>query len=834
MNSKFKLETIVPNDFYIERKADEQLKNIIDDMGRPASILVSRQMGKTNLLLHTKDIYEDKNNMFIYIDLSIADNDIRNCFRLIVDTAVNTNLTIFEKAEVEINKIRKNDYAPQREHERELLILLKAFKGKIVICLDEIDSMINFDFSDQFFSQIRSIYFSGRTNYKEFKNLTYILSGVLEPSEIIQDSRKSPFNISEKVYLNDFSKDEYIEFIKKVDLKFLSNEYIDYIYEWTSGHPRMIWDVLLKLRSEYESKNSISKNDIDEVIQFLYLEHSDIPPIDHIRKLVKKDIDVAKILLELKDGIDINISNEIKNKLYLYGLINYNKSNKVEIKNKVIEKVLNKDFLNEILYTSQTPILIGAGYLQKGEFKKAITEYYRALEDKNISDEEKNVSYVHIGFCFYHLKDYEASLENLNMSGIDNINNLQVFLEMENIKGLCHFNLNNKDKSLKIFNDILTYDNIQNKIKTNINIASVYLKKYNSKDSHLVEKYLNTALELANTQKEKDYEQLSHLHMNKASWSEHNKDYKSAINEYKIILKFDKIKNYKVNIFLKLLKIDKNNKNEYLNSIHQLIMSSSQELEEVNDSMVFSNFSIARIVYEYIKEKKDEMLREFLNHSIKYYDNFDSKCSILLLSVNLLYESIDNEVLSILDYAIKNYEGKEINSNLCYLSIYDVLMKVSNTDNNVKLIEQHIHKFISLLEKNARVEQTHIILLDNIITMLINEEETILASKVYDSVEKLSLRIPKELNILKVSLYDKNFELENVIDEKIRISYKVLKTLNDNHKNIDLIAGKPHDIFNNIKMKHDLYLFNNKNKLRISRKDPCPCGSGKYFKDCCR
>ena len=834
MNRKFKLETIVPDDFYIEREADEQLKSIIDDMGRPASILVSRQMGKTNLLLHTKNIYEDKHNMFVYIDLSIADNDVRDCFRLIVDTAINTNLTIFEKAEIEINKIRKNNYAPKREHEHELLILLKEFKGKIIICLDEIDSMINFDFSDQFFSQIRSIYFSGRTNYQEFKNLTYILSGVLEPSEIIQDSRKSPFNISEKVYLNDFSKDEYLKFIKKVDLKFLSNEHIDYIHEWTSGHPRMIWDILLKLRNEYESKNSISKNDIDKVIQFLYLEHSDIPPIDHIENLVKKNTNVAKILLELKDGIDINISKEMKNKLYLYGLINYNKSNKIELKNKVIEKVLNKDFLNDILYTSQTPILKGAEYSQKGEFKKAITEYHRALEDKNITSGEKQIAYYSMGLCFYHLKDYEASLEYLDLSEIDSVNNLQLFLEQENIKGLCYFNLDNKDKSLKIFNNILKYDNIKNKIKVNINIASVHLKNYNTKNSHLVEKSLNIALELANTQKEKDYELLSHLHMNRASWAEQNKNYKFAINEYKTILKFDQINNYKINIFLKLLKIDIENKDEYLNDIHQLVMASSTKLEEYNDPMVFSDLSIAKIVYEYVKSKKDEMLREFLNHSVNNYDRFDSKCSIILLSVNLLYEHIDNKVLPIILYAIENYESKEKNLSLCYLNIYDALMQISYTDNNVELIEEHIHKYISLLEKNTRIEQTHIILLNNIITMLINEKETLLASKIYNSAEKLSLRIPKELNILKVSLYDKDFDLKNIIDEKIRISYKVLKTLEENHNNIDLIVGKPHHIFKKIKMKHDLYLINNKNKLRISRKDPCPCGSGKYFKDCCR
>jgi hypothetical protein len=228
------------------------------------------------------------------------------------------------------------------------------------------------------------------------------------------------------------------------------------------------------------------------------------------------------------------------------------------------------------------------------------------------------------------------------------------------------------------------------------------------------------------------------------------------------------------------------------------------------------------------------MLREFLNHSVKHYDKFDSKCSIVLLSVNLLYENIGNDVLSILKYTINNYEEKEINSNSCYFSLYDVILKISHTDNNIELIEKYINKFLKFLETNIKIGQNHIILLDNIMTILINEGKNQFASEIYNRTEKLSLKVPKELDILKVSLYDKKFELEEKIDNKIRISYKLLKTLKEIDKNIELISGNPRDIFQNIKMKHDLYLFNNKNKLRISRKDKCPCGSGKYFKDCCR
>ena len=60
--------TIVPNEYYVERDADRQIRSIISDMGRPGYVLVARQMGKTNLLLHTKGCLEDNKNIYVYVD----------------------------------------------------------------------------------------------------------------------------------------------------------------------------------------------------------------------------------------------------------------------------------------------------------------------------------------------------------------------------------------------------------------------------------------------------------------------------------------------------------------------------------------------------------------------------------------------------------------------------------------------------------------------------------------------------------------------------------------------------------------------------------------------
>ncbi len=67
MEKILKPYTIIPEELYVQRDADKQVRNIIADMGRPGYVLVSRQMGKTNLLLNAKSKLETSNDAFIYI-----------------------------------------------------------------------------------------------------------------------------------------------------------------------------------------------------------------------------------------------------------------------------------------------------------------------------------------------------------------------------------------------------------------------------------------------------------------------------------------------------------------------------------------------------------------------------------------------------------------------------------------------------------------------------------------------------------------------------------------------------------------------------------------------
>ena len=195
MDNYLKSYTIVPEEYYVERSADKQIVNVIDDMGRPGYVLVARQMGKTNLLIHAKKKLENDRKIFVYLDFSVIPiYDDKSFFELLINKAVEERKDIFAEAKQKIGQLRKERiYDSVNQYTAELIILL-GYVDKIVFVLDEIDALTKSKYSDNIFSQIRSDYFQ-RVNYEALNKVTYILSGVFEPKDLIKDPNISPFNI---------------------------------------------------------------------------------------------------------------------------------------------------------------------------------------------------------------------------------------------------------------------------------------------------------------------------------------------------------------------------------------------------------------------------------------------------------------------------------------------------------------------------------------------------------------------------------------------------------------------------------------------------------------
>lgn len=404
--------TIVPDDYYVERSADIQIQSIIEDMERPGYVLVARQMGKTNLLLHTKRVMQDERNIFVYIDFTSSSLDSeRECLEYIIDTALEMNESLFEEERTEIFDKRRDYYSnPTKQFTSEIKILLRKV-DKLVLVFDEIDALTRCSFSDHIFSLIRSHYFQ-RANFPILKKLTYVLSGVIEPKDIIKDPNISPFNIGEKIYLKDFTREEFDDFSKRIEFNHkFDKSVLDRIYYWTCGHPRMTWDLCL----EVEKANvAITSKDIDEIVKNLYLISFDHAPIDSIRRMVEKNPTLINAVLELSIKKGKSISKEIRNQLYLAGVIDYSDTD-VYFKNPIMEKALPYNWLIS-LQSSENAYLQKALeyiYLEKN-YKEAVVTL-KALAD-TVLGELKSRVYLNLGIAYYRLFQNSESkkwLENI-------------------------------------------------------------------------------------------------------------------------------------------------------------------------------------------------------------------------------------------------------------------------------------------------------------------------------------------------------------------------------------------------------------------------------------
>lgn len=570
--------TIIPSSLYVHRDADRQVKNIIKDMGRPGYVLVSRQMGKTNLILNAKRELESSDDIFVYIDLSNPFPSAKDCFENIIDTALETNSDKLEEAQKIIQEKREGlkDTPAHKQHTNELRILLKAIKGKLVIILDEIDALTKTSYSDQIFAQIRSIYFS-RVNFEELSRLTYLLSGVIEPTEIIKDPKISPFNIGQKIFLNDFSKEEFHTFLSNAEIK-INEESVERIFYWTNGNPRMTWDLCSEIenRAKQETINSAI---VDKVVTEMYLTEFDKPPIDNIRELVKKDREIRNAIIDIEQKKTKSISDKLKNKLYLSGIINY-EDNNVQIKNNIIRESLNASWIKSLELEEKGLFESALTLIDKGKNKEALEAFEKFLEGSDFDENQKNLCYYNMAYALVQLGNFKKALQYSELTDFDKEDEIKWYYRSKIQKGLIQYYLGNIDKSLEYFKEIIDSGRKDELfVRALLNYGSISLKdekgRYNEEATRIFEDIISEkGFEKAKIKSDLMSELKSIAHFNLAQLLIGNNEKNKAKENLYLALNNPK-ENTKPTIILSLLEVEENidEQKKLIREIAELILS---------------------------------------------------------------------------------------------------------------------------------------------------------------------------------------------------------------------------------------------------------------------
>lgn len=226
---------------YVARQCDEDLYAALkrDEF---CYVLNSRQMGKSSLLVQTRHRLQREGYACAVVDITNIGSE--NITPLQWYKGIITDLWRSFKPLRSFNLKTwwqtVEDLSLSQRFSRfiEDVLLKELPDTSIVIFLDEIDSILSLPFFvDDFFALIRHCY-NQRVLDPDYRRINFAIFGVANPSDLIRDRKRTPFNIGTAISLNGFTLEEARPLANGIAVRAGNAQTVlQEILQWTNGQP---------------------------------------------------------------------------------------------------------------------------------------------------------------------------------------------------------------------------------------------------------------------------------------------------------------------------------------------------------------------------------------------------------------------------------------------------------------------------------------------------------------------------------------------------------------------------------------------------------------------
>lgn len=352
--------------YYVRRQADIDLYQVLHQ-GQFCYVFNARQMGKSSLMVQVFHQLQRSGVYCAAIDLSrigSATVTLEQWYKGFVvelwqafDLGTTVNLKQWWEDRRDLAPVQR---LGQFIEEILLVEVGRPERPKLVLFLDEVDSVRGLDFSlDDFFRLIRACY-NRRSLKPEYGRLTFALFGVATPADLITDHQRTPFNIGRALDLNGFQATDaqplaagLVGFVRDPQVA------LPEIVKWTGGQPFLMQKVC-QLVVEQAISPQLIRDDrahIAQLIQRFIIqtwEFQDEP--EHLRTIrdrllsqpqfAGRRLGIYQQILETQ-AVAFDGSRE-QIELLLSGLVT-NQQGQLGVKNAIYRAVFNADWVSQQL-----------------------------------------------------------------------------------------------------------------------------------------------------------------------------------------------------------------------------------------------------------------------------------------------------------------------------------------------------------------------------------------------------------------------------------------------------------------------------------------------------